>query len=432
MRLFLKQLWSTYYFYVLYANANSAALEADQPAATPGPREPTDDLDRWALSRTAGTAAARSRAAGRLRRDLRRPGDRGVGRRALELVRAPLAPALLGWRAGGVRDTAHVPAGGREAARAAVPVHRRRDLRQPRWRRCASVHLCDFPAAAEIGARDEELEEAMALARETVRLGLGARGKAKIKVRQPLREAVVVADGRERAAIERLADVVREELNVTARALRRRRGGARQLRGEGQLPHARAAVRQATCRWRRRRSRRSTPPTWPPPCATAGHDRDRRRRPRAHALGGRCDPDDEGARRLQRRARGRPRGGARARRSTSAARARAAPARSSTPSRTRARARACEVEDRIALALARRPRADRGRRGAPRLHRGRDARRRARAPARRAGLSRGDETSLRAGRDRRPRPRASRYAAVASRARAPARASSSGMRRRPS
>ncbi len=54
----------------------------------------------------------------------------------------------------------------------------------------------------------------MALARETVRLGLGARGKAKIKVRQPLGEAVVVADGREREAIERLADVVREELNV--------------------------------------------------------------------------------------------------------------------------------------------------------------------------------------------------------------------------
>ena len=35
----------------------------------------------------------------------------------------------------------------------------------------------------------------MALARETVSLGLGARKKAKIKVRQPLREAVVVADG---------------------------------------------------------------------------------------------------------------------------------------------------------------------------------------------------------------------------------------------
>jgi isoleucyl-tRNA synthetase len=54
----------------------------------------------------------------------------------------------------------------------------------------------------------------MSIARETVRLGLAARGAAKIKVRQPLHEAVVVADGRERAAIERLGDVVREELNV--------------------------------------------------------------------------------------------------------------------------------------------------------------------------------------------------------------------------
>jgi isoleucyl-tRNA synthetase len=78
----------------------------------------------------------------------------------------------------------------------------------------ASVHLCDFPTGAELAPRDEGLEQAMALARETVRLGLGARGQAKIKVRQPLGEAVVVADGREREAIERLTDVVREELNV--------------------------------------------------------------------------------------------------------------------------------------------------------------------------------------------------------------------------
>jgi isoleucyl-tRNA synthetase len=78
----------------------------------------------------------------------------------------------------------------------------------------ASVHLCDFPASGEIGERDEALEQAMALARETVRLGLGARGKAKIKVRQPLGEAVVVADERERASIERLVEIVREELNV--------------------------------------------------------------------------------------------------------------------------------------------------------------------------------------------------------------------------
>ena len=76
------------------------------------------------------------------------------------------------------------------------------------------MHLCDFPAGGALPARDRDLEEAMAIARETVRLGLGARGQAKIKVRQPLAEAVVVAAGRERTAIERLSDVVREELNV--------------------------------------------------------------------------------------------------------------------------------------------------------------------------------------------------------------------------
>ena len=73
----------------------------------------------------------------------------------------------------------------------------------------ASVHLCDFP---EPGERDPELEFAMATARETVRLGLAARSQGNVK----LREAVIVADGRERAAVERLSELVREELNVVA------------------------------------------------------------------------------------------------------------------------------------------------------------------------------------------------------------------------
>ena len=73
------------------------------------------------------------------------------------------------------------------------------------------MHLCDFP---EAGDRDVELELAMGVARETVRLGLAARGQAKLKVRQPLRAAVVVAAGAERAAIERLASIVLDELNV--------------------------------------------------------------------------------------------------------------------------------------------------------------------------------------------------------------------------
>ncbi len=74
-----------------------------------------------------------------------------------------------------------------------------------------SVHLCDFP---EAGPRDAELEVAMGVVRESVRLGLAARGQAKLGVRQPLRAAVVVAAGAERAAIERLEDIVKAELNV--------------------------------------------------------------------------------------------------------------------------------------------------------------------------------------------------------------------------
>jgi isoleucyl-tRNA synthetase len=58
------------------------------------------------------------------------------------------------------------------------------------------------------------LEQAMNTARETVRLGLAARAQARLKIRQPLRGAVVVASGQEREAIEQLDELVREELNV--------------------------------------------------------------------------------------------------------------------------------------------------------------------------------------------------------------------------
>jgi isoleucyl-tRNA synthetase len=74
-----------------------------------------------------------------------------------------------------------------------------------------SVHLCDFPVAGE---RDEELEWQMRVARDAVELGRAARAQARVKVRQPLREAVVVAADRERTAIERFEPLLLEELNV--------------------------------------------------------------------------------------------------------------------------------------------------------------------------------------------------------------------------
>ncbi len=212
VRLFLKQLWSTYYFYALYARAGAQTLSA-QPEDGPRPGGPDTDLDRWARSRTAATAelvtqrldaydvTSAGRAIGELVDELSNWYVRRSRRRfwdgehaAFETLReclltitkllAPLCPFVADEIYDNLDGT------------------------------LASVHLCDFPIGAELPARDRELEEAMALARETVRLGLGARGKAKRKVRQPLREAVVVADGRERAAIERLAEVVRDELNV--------------------------------------------------------------------------------------------------------------------------------------------------------------------------------------------------------------------------
>jgi isoleucyl-tRNA synthetase len=202
VRLFLRQLWNTYSFSTLYG------VEEAAPAAE-------TELDRWIRSRLRATIEAVTERldgydatfAGRaiaefvddlsnwyVRRSRRRfwGGDAVAHetlRHCLVTVAQLLAPFVPF-----VADEIYVGLDGGEP----------------------SVHLCDWPEPEATGARDTALETAMAVARETVRLGLAARGAAKIKLRQPLREAVVVAAGREREAIERLADVVRDELNVKA------------------------------------------------------------------------------------------------------------------------------------------------------------------------------------------------------------------------
>ncbi len=208
VRLFLKQLWSTYYFYVLYARAAAADLQA-APASPPV----ETDLDRWALSRTAATA--------QLVAERLQAYDATTAGRAI----AELVDELSNWyvRRSRRRFWEGDPAAFATLRTCLLTVSKllapfcpfiADEIYDNLDGELASVHLCDFPAPDDIAARDEDLEQAMALGRETVRLGLGARGKAKIKVRQPLAEAVVVAAGRERDALERLADVVREELNV--------------------------------------------------------------------------------------------------------------------------------------------------------------------------------------------------------------------------
>jgi isoleucyl-tRNA synthetase len=201
VRQFLKPLWNTYAFYVQYANL------ADESAAG---REQTD-LDRWIRSRLAATtervidrmedydATFAGRAIAEFVDDLsnwyvrlsRRRFWRGDDPTAFETLRecligvakllAPLTPFV------------------------ADEVYENLDGREP------SVHLCDFP---EPGARDEGLEWRMRVVRDAVELGRAARGHAKMKVRQPLREAVVVAADRERETIEELEELLKEELNV--------------------------------------------------------------------------------------------------------------------------------------------------------------------------------------------------------------------------
>ncbi len=200
VRQFLKPLWNTYAFYVLYANVNEPLEGSTKVLA----------LDSWIESRLAATVERVSERmddydttfAGRaiaefvddlsnwyVRLSRRRfwEGDAAafdVLRTCLVTVAKLLAP-LTPFVADEIYDNL--------------------DGREP------SVHLCDFP---EPGKRDRRLEADMQVVRDAVELGRAARAHAKLKVRQPLSEAVVVAADREREAIGRLELLLTEELNV--------------------------------------------------------------------------------------------------------------------------------------------------------------------------------------------------------------------------
>ena len=198
-----------------------------------------------------------------------------------------------------------------------------------------SVHLTDWPRARRRAT--SRSRRRWPTARETVRLGLAARGQAKVKVRQPLHEAV----GRRRG---------RRARGDRAPGRRRPRRAQRQARcGSSTRPTS----------WAPTRSSRTTARSGPrfgkamPQVAAAvaaldpahvaarlrdgGHGRrrvdghDHRARPRGPAA------RDAAAGRLPARARGLARGRARARARRGAACARGSRARSSTRSRARAR-----------------------------------------------------------------------------------------------
>ncbi|HWM64551.1 MAG TPA: isoleucine--tRNA ligase [Solirubrobacterales bacterium] len=228
VRQFLLTLWNTYSFWVLYANA-----EALGPSDFPdqarslfvGPGTTNDergglDLDRWALSRLQATIAeVRERmdafdctAAGRaiaeyveqlsnwyVRLSRRRfwEGDRAAFatlRHCLLEVAALLAPFTPF-----LAEEIHLNLAGGEG--------------EELGGQSDSVHLRDFPKP-DPALADPELEAAMEAVRLTVELGRAARAQAKVKVRQPLRRAVIVASEAEREAISARTGLVTAELNV--------------------------------------------------------------------------------------------------------------------------------------------------------------------------------------------------------------------------
>ena len=230
VRHFLLTLWNTYSFWVTYANA--AGLETGElpyePKWTAGDSDEATQLDRWAVSRLQRTIAeVREQMDGfdctqaaraiadyteelsnwyvRLSRRRFWDGDRA----ALETLRfclgetakmlAPFTPFIAD------EMYANLLFGEETALRKPVDEWTSDDP--------DSVHLCDFPDVEE-GLIDPQLEAGMDAVRRTVELGRAARAQAKVKLRQPLRKAVVVASDAEREAIERLADVVASELNV--------------------------------------------------------------------------------------------------------------------------------------------------------------------------------------------------------------------------
>ncbi len=215
VRQFLLTIWNTYSFWVLYATAEG--LDADDVGSSlVARRSSLEDLDRWALSRLQGvqaeviermddfdcTSAGRAIAAYvdelsnwyvRLNRRRFWDGDRAAFatlRHCLIEVATLLAP-FIPFTADEIYTNLRFGSAGSDR----------------------SVHLADYPEP-DPALVDAELEAGVGAALRAIELGRAARAAAKVKNRQPLRRAVIVATESERAEIERLGEIVAAELNV--------------------------------------------------------------------------------------------------------------------------------------------------------------------------------------------------------------------------
>lgn len=211
----LMTLWNTWSFFATYAGLNGFD-PADPAVPAPGDRPV---FDRWLRSRVQATVSEVTAA---LEDYQPLPAANAI---------ATLVDDLSNWYVRGNRrrfwrtDPAVPPA---DSLAAQASLHEALTtislllapfcpfLAERMWRDLTaagpedSVHLAGWPET-DPGALDVELESAMTLARHLVSLGRSTRAKAGVKVRQPLRRALVALPPDGPALLE---DLVAEELNV--------------------------------------------------------------------------------------------------------------------------------------------------------------------------------------------------------------------------
>lgn len=218
LRDYILKIWNVYSFFITYANIDGFAPSTPRP-----PISARSDMDRWILSELDST--------------IRTVRDGLDNFRSHQAARAldEFVDALSNWyvRRSRSRFWAEGQTPDKEAAFATlyevlvdltcciapfspfVAEELYQNLVRPHDDGAApSVHMLDYPQPSDIRV-DEKLRVAMATTRTVVTLGQRVRSENKLKVRQPLGEAIaVVTDEDERKAVARFENAIREELNV--------------------------------------------------------------------------------------------------------------------------------------------------------------------------------------------------------------------------
>ncbi|AOX64792.1 isoleucine--tRNA ligase [Curtobacterium sp. BH-2-1-1] len=210
VREFLLPLWSTYYFFTLYANASGeSGYQASRSTAS------TDVLDRYLLAKTRVLVS-----------DVQQHLDALDTPLAAQAVR-DFADVLTNWYVRRSRDKFWLGAESSPEARAAfdtlytvletltrVAAPLAPLVTDAVWRGLTggrSVHLEDFPDAEEFPA-DQALVDAMDRVRDVASKGLALRKATGKRVRLPLATLTLVVP--DPAAVEPFVDILRDELNV--------------------------------------------------------------------------------------------------------------------------------------------------------------------------------------------------------------------------